>query len=210
MKNKVIVIFVIFVFVSSVLVFSKKDNANQPDFAYQKEKVRIAVCPTCYETARRLDAEEYQVILTASTAESLSLLKNNQVDMILSGRTLKPSEPDMNFILIEDGFSFLSSQEISISLGELNSYVVYTDLDSELLKRYFSIKTIQKVDDVYMYLNHGIAITSWENTDYSRAKIVHVFEESGERVKLSRRPTIYCPAICGEEAEKIAFMLNKN
>jgi hypothetical protein len=55
------------------------------------------------------------------------------------------------------------------------------------------------VEDIYEYLDKGIVITSWENTDYRRTAIVHVIEDNQERLALSRRPTLYCPKFCQKE-----------
>ncbi len=84
-------------------------------------------------------------------------------------------------------------------------------MDVESLENELSIDNIidniQEVKNVYEHLNDGIVITSWENTDYAKANIVHVMKDNGERIKLSRRPTIYCPDFCGEEARAVAMLL---
>ena len=172
-----------------------------------QELIKIAACPTCYELSKQLDLAKYQVIKTGSTAESLALLASGQVDMILAGRTLKPHEPQMDGLLIDEGYSFLSNSGGTIFVDQLNNYNIYTDLDSAELKQKLPIGKIQTVDNVYEYLDKGIIITSWENTDYNKAKIVHVLESSGERVKLSRRPTIYCPHLCDASAQELALYL---
>jgi len=50
---------------------------------------------------------------------------------------------------------------------------------------------ISQVENVYQYMDEGIIITSWENTDYNRAEIIHLLENNGRRVKLSRQATAY-------------------
>ncbi|MEX0918472.1 MAG: hypothetical protein WDZ85_00670 [Candidatus Paceibacterota bacterium] len=171
------------------------------------EKIKIATCPTYYELSKSLNLEKYQVIKTSSTAQSLVLLESGQADMILAGRTLKPTEPQMDSLLIKEGYSFLSNQEATIFVDQLNGYNIYTDLDEEELKQKFPIKNIQAVASVDEYLDKGIIITSWENTDYNKASIVHLLEKNGERVKLSRQPTIYCPNACDEQARELALYL---
>jgi hypothetical protein len=174
------------------------------------KKIKIAVCPTYHKMAKNIDAEEYEFIETGATAESLNLLKNNKADMILAGRALKPTEPKLKSLLVKkEGYSFLSDQVKVIKVGDLNNYDIYTDLDSALIKKEFSIKKIHEVDDVYKFLDKGIVITSWENTDYARAEIVHVLEDSGERAPLSRRPTLYFSQTREEDANKLKFLLNK-
>lgn len=173
----------------------------------KQERIRIAVCPTYFEVAKEINNKKYEVIKTASTVESLALLKDQKVDMILTGRTLKPHEPQMNGILLKEGYSFLSNKEIVIYINQLEDYGIYTDLNAEFLKDIFPIQKIEEVNDVYEYLGEGIIITSWENTDYTKAGIVHVLQENEERVKLSRQPTIYCPYACEKEAWEIALLI---
>jgi hypothetical protein len=173
-------------------------------------KIKIAVCPTYHKMAENIDAEEYEFIKTGATAESLNLLKNNKADMILAGRTLKPTEPKLKSLLVKkEGYSFLSDQVKVIKVRDLDNCDMYTDLDSALIKKTFSIKKINHVDDVYKFLDKGIVITSWENTDYAKAEIVHVLEDSGERAPLSRRPTLYFSQAREEDANKLTSLLNK-
>jgi hypothetical protein len=175
------------------------------------KKIKIAVCPTYHKMAKNINAEEYEFVETNSTAESLNLLKNNTVDMILAGRVLKPSEPKLKSLLIKkEGYSFLSDQVKKVSVKDLNNYDIYTDLlDVALVKENFSIKKVHQVDDVYKFLSKGIVITSWENTDYARAEIVHVLESSGERAMLSRRPTLYFSMVYEKDANKLMSVLKQ-
>lgn len=172
-----------------------------------QEKIKIATCPTLYELSKKLDLEKYQVIKTGSTAQSIALLESGQVDMILAGRTLKPNEPQMDYLLIDEGYSFLSNQEATIFVDQLNDYNIYTDLNAEELKQKFPIEKIQTVGNVYKYLDKGIIITFWENTDYEQAGIVHLLEKNGTRVKLSRRATVYFPIICDNKAQALVELL---
>ncbi len=211
MENKTIILLILIVIIISgfsIFIFNKQ---NKEQVSTKKppvqEKIKIAACPTCYKLNKKLDLEKYQVIKTNSTAQSITLLGNGQVDMILAGRTLKPNEPQMDSLLIEDGYSFLSIPGKTIYIDQLNNYNIYTDLDEEELKQKFFIEKINKVEDVYEYLDKGIVITSWENTDYTKAEIVHLLEKNSERVKLSRRPTLYCPNVCGAEEQEVALKL---
>ena len=173
------------------------------------KKIKIAVCPTYHKIVKDIDAEEYEFIETKSTAESLNLLKSNDVYMVLAGRVLKPSEPKLKSLLVKkEGYSFLSNQGKVVKFEDLNNYDIYTDLDDTLTKKAFSIKKINQVDDVYKFLDKGIVITSWENTDYARAEIIHVLEDSGERVSLSRRPVLYFSQAYEKEANKLMLLLN--
>jgi hypothetical protein len=173
------------------------------------KKIKIAVCPTYHKMAKNINAKEYEFIETKSTAESLNLLKSNNADMVLAGRVLKPSEPKLkSFLVKKEGYSFLSDQGKVVKVRDLNNYEIYTDLDDTLIKKSFPIKKINHVNDVYKFLDKGIVITSWENTDYARAEIIHVLEDSGERTALSRRPTLYFSQAYEKEANKLILLLN--
>ncbi len=206
--NKLAIIFIILIISFIFLFFIKNDSLF---FASNKIKnleiIKIAVCPTYHETAMRLDNNKYKIILTNSTAESIQLLQRKEVDLIISGRTLKPNEPQSESLIIEKGYSFLSNQEKTILEIDFENYYFYTDLDPEEIKGSFSIKNIEKVDNVYNYLNNGIVITSWENTNYHKAEIVHVFENNGKRLKPSRQPMIHCPNFCRQEFKEILASL---
>lgn len=182
---------------------SRADANELPDSTI----IKVAACPTCFDLAKNIQAEKYEIIKTGSTAESLVLLQNNTVDLVLAGRTLKPHEPQMDSLLIKQGYSFLSSSNATIFIDQLKNYKIYTDLDEEELKQNFNIEKIQTVDNVYEYLDEGIIITSWENTDYTKAAIVHVLENNNRRVRLSRRPTVYCPNVCEEQAQELVLYL---
>ncbi|MDD4106723.1 MAG: hypothetical protein PHX84_02120 [Candidatus Shapirobacteria bacterium] len=173
---------------SHPMVLSEKDDNSQ--------KFVIAACPSCYELALKLDPDLYTIVKTGSTSESLALLEAGKVDSIFAGRTLKPGEPQLEAHVVKEGFSFLSSSEITISKRELNNHIIYTDLETEQLKSELGLNNITHVEDVYNYLNKGVVITTWENTDYSKANIVHVIEDDGQRLALSRRPTLYCSSTC--------------
>ena len=211
MKSKIIIPLILtIVIISGFFVFNfNKQNKEQvfTDKMPAQEKIKIAACPTCYKLSKKLDLEKYQIIKTNSTAQSIALLKSGQADMILAGRTLKPNEPQMDYLLIDEGYSFLSNQGATIFIDQLNDYNIYTDLDKEELKEKLPIEKIQVVNNIYEYLDKGIIITSWENTDYNQAKIIHLLERNGERSRLSRRPTVYCPNACGEQAQELALKL---
>jgi hypothetical protein len=173
-----------------------------------EQKIKIAVCPTLYEIANSLDGKKYKIIKTNSTSESLDLIKNSKADMVLSGRKLKLDEPVMESILLKEGYSFLAKNELVFFVDQLKNYNIYTNLEKGVLEN-FAMQNISYVDDVYQYIDEGIAITTWENTDYTKAEIVHIFENNGERYKLSRQPTIYCSQNCGKDAQDIALLIKQ-
>ncbi len=203
-KTKIISLLILSAFVLLIVIGKNKEKENEissidNNIDKTRRKIIIAACPTCREIAEKLDSQKYQIIATRSTSESVELMENKRADFVLAGRTLKYNEPRMEGVVIDRGFSFIGSQEFSIQESELKDYQIYTDLDVDLIKNSFPVEKIEKVNDIYQYLEKGIAVTSWENTDYSRADIVHLLEGSGERVRLSRQPTLYCPSECNAE-----------
>ncbi len=199
----------IFLLVSGLIfVFNKEVRQFTTAFLLKKEKIIIGACPTYHWIEEKIDLNKYEFIPTTSTDQSLILLGSKQADIVLSGRTLKPNEPSFDFLVIGEGYSFLSDKGFLVYYHELDKYNIYTDLDVELVKNDLSIEKIEKVDDVYDYLEKGIVITSWENTDYSRVEIVHVLKSSGERLELSRRPVIYCSESCSDDVQEIKSFLN--
>ena len=209
MRNKIILsIFLLFATFFGFLIFNDKGQEEKEEienflqFNESSKPIKIAVCKTYHQIAEKLDSSQYEVVKTSSTAQSISLLKNGVVDMIISGRTLKPGEQASDQLIIKDGYSFLSDKETTLYSDDLKKYKIFTDLEAEKIKKIFPVNEIIEVNDIYSHLGQGILITSWENTDYSRAQIVHLLEKNGQRVTLSRRPTVYCHDSCKKEATK--------
>lgn len=165
---------------------------------YQKqEPARIAACPTFWDTIYQMDVLGRE---TQSTSESLHLLNRGYVDYVLAGRTPKPWEFQGNYIILWSGYSFLSKQSQTISDEELQTMKFYTDLgDIENIKKIFWIQNVEKVEHVYDYNQGNIIITSWENTDYSKADVVHVLHSNWERYIESRIPILYYRKQCDEK-----------
>lgn len=183
----------VFYFVLPLLVFlllagvflSKSEESMQ---------IRVAICPNYHYLEDFLTENNYQVIKTNSSSESFNLLKNHSTDLILTGRTAKPSEviPNLDFIVIgEEGYSFLSRELVVIQHSQMADLYFVTDLDEERLKNIFPIKNIKKAEDIYNFTDDEILITSWENTDFNKAEIIHVLKDNGQRDPLSRRLSIY-------------------
>jgi hypothetical protein len=197
LKNKKI--FIIFLIVVIIILFLF--------FFYnkQKEPYKISVCPTFYNFLNNnLDNEEFLVILTSSTSESLDLLEKKEVDYALGGRVLKPDEKKFNYHIIGEGLSFLSFASLTIYDYDLSRYPIFTDLDIQNIEDLFGKLDIQVVDNVYDYLEKGLIITSWDNTDYSRAEVAHLLRVDGSRNLYSRLPIVYCSKNCPDNViEKI-------
>lgn len=157
-------------------------------------KIKIATCPTFYEDIKKLDQEKFELIFTNSSTESLDLLANANVDIVLSGRILMPEEQYFDYEIIDNAknyYSFLSNNSKHIYTDDFDSYSFFTDLELEKIKKDLSIKNIYKVDNVYDYLNDGVVITSWDNTDFTKSYIVHVLNSDTSRLKISRIPILY-------------------
>ena len=200
LNKKILIFALLLILLFLVLIFLKNKRTDQKiNISSEQEKIKIAVCPTYYDFVKKIDHSRYEIIFTDSTAESITFLEKGLVDFILAGRTFKPEEPQMDYHIFKEGYSFLTASEIVINEKDLIDYKIFTDQDIENIKSLFLVDEIIKVDNVYEYLDKGIIITSWENTDYSRAEIVHLLENDGKRLALSRRPTLYCPISCNKE-----------
>lgn len=197
MNNKIIISTILFIiFIFGLFVFSNKEGDSRPatDKSLSQEKIKIAVCPTYFKIAEKINTEKYEIIKTDSTAGSLALLDNQKVEMVLSGRVLKPEEPQFSSEIIGFGYSFISDKELLIQEKEMRDYNFFTDFSSsEIIDKFSYIipDKISEVENVYNYLDRGIIITSVENTDYSKSEIVHIYKEDGSRHRFSRTPIIY-------------------
>ncbi|MDD3896727.1 MAG: hypothetical protein PHU04_02680 [Candidatus Peribacteraceae bacterium] len=160
------------------------------------ERKTIAVCPTFLDYALQLDAREYAVLPTSSTAESMELLADGTVAFALAGRPLKPQESSFPSTVLGEGYSFLASQEMYVQEADLHTFSFVTDLDPVFLQDAFGISAIRRVEDIYDALEDHIAITSFQHTDYARAAPVHLLRGNGSRVLLSRTPVLYCSGGC--------------
>jgi len=168
--NKVLIFIILLLTILSFLVFSQNKKINKIETEEIIIKTRIAACPTYYEIIKNLDSLYYEIILTNSTSESIKLLERGDVDVVFGGRTLRPEEPQLDYKIIKEGYSFLSDKEIMINENNLKNNKIFTDLDIEKIKESFEVNEIFQVNNVYEHINKGVIITSWENTDYLKAK----------------------------------------
>lgn len=155
-----------------------------------QEGIKVAICPTMFDKFNRV--QEVNFVKANSTYDAVQKLKKRELGYVLSGRVPKPSENIENFFILQEGMSFLSNEEVNILYKELIDMKIYTDLDIQEK----GFKDIEKVDNVYEYLDKGIVVTSWQNTDYSKASIAHILNEDGTRWKDSRTPVLYCSSEC--------------
>ena len=180
------------VVVLSLLVLRMYSTSQEELLGVEDERYTFAVCPTMY---RRFQGRE-DIILseTTSTSNSVDILQAGLADYVISGRVPKPEEGIVDFVILEEGFSFLSARELALTVDEIINEVIYTD--QEDLKNVLDNVVI--VDDVYDYLDN-IVVTSLSNTDYNRAQVVHVYNLDGTRWDISRSPVLYCMDICSED-----------
>jgi hypothetical protein len=203
-KRKNLILGMIFLVVLSAIIFpiSNKGKVNQEVKEIQKnlevkdvikDSTYVAVCPTYQSLRDELIEDGFEVIKTNSTSESISLLRNGSVNLVISGRKPKSAEIDLKYkaVQLEGHYSFLSEKSLTIYEDNLSLYDIYTDQDTEKVKKIFKVENIAKVDNVYEYLDKGIVITSWNNTDYSRSSVVHILNFEGTRNPKSRMPFIY-------------------
>ncbi len=158
------------------------------------EKIVVAACPTFYYLLQELEKNDINIIKTAFTTESIYYLQNNEADLIIAGRALKPGEPQLLYEIIGSGYSFIGKEEFLIQEKEMNNYDFFTDLSkAAILEKfpYIAKNRILEIENVYDYLDYGIIVTSIENTDYSKSQIVHIYKEDGSRHRFSRAPIIY-------------------
>ena len=218
MNKKIIIFIVLFFFVLLVFVLfgntktgTESENLHRAVREAGEEKaIKIAACPTFHYLRKDLEGHGVEFIATGSTAESLALLSNYRVDMVLAGRTLKPDEPDFNFTILGDSCcAFVSrapargeEEDLSSSPGQteqillekdFDNFIFYTNLDPVEIKEFFpDIKTIERVENVYEFLdNKSVGIALWENMDYNLASMVHVLNPDGTRNVKSRPPIVY-------------------
>ncbi len=200
----------------SFVVFLPEDSSDGETAGLRKEAeldgVSIAVCPTYQYLNDDLEESGFNVVSTNSTSESISLLSNEKVEIVISGRKAMPSEGELNCksIELEGHYSFLAAESIPIYGNNLNSYQIYTDQEVDDIKEIFNLENITKVDDIYDYLDKGVVITSWKNTDYSKASVVHLLNMDGSRNQYSRMPFLYYNRDLNDDIDKIVEIIELN
>ncbi len=203
-KNAVLFTVIFFIVLLALVYFSGRNFSLAGVFNGNKIS-RIAVCPTYHHLENLIADNDIRFVKTSRTAESVELLANNEVDYVIAGRTLKPHEGSYNSeFLTAKGYSFLAKDSIILSDSQLSNFDIYTDdidLPNIIAEHELGSLEISYVDDVYEYINNDlvIVITSWENTDYSKADVVHVYTSLGERLEISRRAIIYCSSDCKDK-----------
>ncbi len=165
------------------------------------DQIKIATCPTFQ---RFFENTNFSLTKTNTTSQSFSLLENGHVNYIIWWRKAKWWEYYQDYKILGQGYSFLAKQSTIIWSQELQTINFYTDLDDvESIKEIFWIKNLEKVENIYNYIDQNIIITSRENTDYTRWDIIHVLHPNWERYIQSRIPILYCRNICEKDVINI-------
>lgn len=208
-KTKIIPIFFILFIILLALAFRELiEDENVLKNEVSRGKL-IAACSIPYNKYKSLIPYPHKIIETSSTAESMELMKMNKVDLVISSRTKLTEERAEKGFVLKKGYAFLSNRQFFVFQEELSSYKIFTDQDVDLIKDLFSLEEVEFVFNPYDFLDKGIVITSWDNFDYSKAELVHVFNNKGEVLLASRQPALYCLNSCEEGffEEILSFLL---
>lgn len=208
-KKLIIVLGVIFIFIFVAgIVLQKNETENSENLIASEKKyfLTVAACPTFHYMLEKIENnEEIKIIKTQSTAESLDLLRERTIDLIISGRALKSTEPKLSFKKIGSGYDFIFNEEIFILEEEMRFIPFYTNLSLEKIIEDFTFiseQNLTKTEDIYKVLDKGIIITFLE--DEMKGEMVHIFQENEERMRLSRLPRLYYSF--DFEEEKVNFI----
>lgn len=205
MKKEAISLALGFLLVFSALVYTGVDFNLR---ARLTDPTTVAACPTWHGFLPKLEVAGFETIKTKSTGQSVRAFRVGEADLFISGRPLRPEEPDLEGKRLGDGYSFISKESRSLMEDELSEIKIKTDLGKErILSDFPQIDNLKKTENVYSDLE-GVVITSYENTDYSKAEPVGVFDEYGQRLEKSRRPTLYYPKENKNQAKEINSILN--
>ena len=205
MRGKKLIIFLVFILIAVFILTINFLNKNKADYLggsvfifeekdfFSSEKIIVAACPTFHYMLQKMEENKnIETIKTQSTKESLDLLSRKKVDLVISGRALKSEEPDFLFEVIGPGYDFIFKEEIAILEKEMDFISFYTDLSPKNIINDFyfiSEENLKKIENIYNYLDKGVVITFLDGK--IKGETVHIFQENGERIRLSRLPRLY-------------------
>ncbi len=187
------------------------ENKQEDDFINkikksQKEDFIVAACPTFHHLLDNFEIDN--VIKTESTAQSLMLIQQKEVDFLISGRALRQQEPKLDYLIIGRGYDFLFEQELIIPEQDMKYITFYTDLDKqEIINdfQYISEDNLNEVKDINLYLDKGIIITNLPGKLIGEP--VHIITSNNSRVPFSRLPRLYYYP--NSSQEKIDFIIER-
>jgi hypothetical protein len=155
--------------------------------------IKIAACPSMLALINEDLDQDIVIIETSSTADSLNLLANGQVDYVLSGRPLKPSEDLYEQVFLDKrGYSFVSTLSQSTLIDDLKNSPIYTDQNLQEIADRLGLENAILIEDISTRPKPSWAVTSWDNTNYQDEDILHVLNADNTRYLLSRTPILYC------------------
>lgn len=189
MKKSILVLILVFFIAMSSYAFGAGELIFNPD----NDNLTIVGCPSYHKNFPALQDEGFRVIRSGSVTESIQLLESERADFAIIGRKLKPDEPQFLDLKLRDGYLFLNEEGSSITESEMSSFDFYTDLDrGEIAATFPEISEDNLIyeKDPYTKTGKGIVVTSYENTDYSNANPVYIYDGFGRRVENSQRPTL--------------------
>ena len=207
MSKKILLVTIALVLFFGILLYMRGNSDIEVGGEIMGEEVtevkQIAVCPTMYGImSKEIVYDDFVFLNVDSTSEGVLLLDSGGSDFVISGRIPVQEENIGEYVHLSDGidsFSFLSNVVDMAYTSELNNYEIYTDLEEGILEMTFGLEAVEYVENVYDFSFMGILVTSWNNTDYNKATIVHIMENDTERNILSRLPTLFCKTECLEE-----------
>lgn len=196
MKKIILFSIGIFSFLLLVLAYERSEDfilENEENESIEQKQIVVAACPTFYYMLDKIKEDRIANILRVeNTGEGLKLMSERKIDVLVSGRALKIKEPDLPFMVVGPGYDFIYANEIVLNESEMMFVPFYTDLDLEEIVEdfeYISTENIEKVDNVFNYLDQGVVVTLLE--DRMKGEPVHIIKNNETRVRLSRRPRMY-------------------
>jgi hypothetical protein len=191
--------------------FSKNRNIEEDEpnvrgvMEEEDNLIKIALCPTWYHFEDVLREEFGSLLLvykTFSTAESITLMNEGQVDYVLAGRPLYFNEGEYEYEIIGDGLAFIAKEALLIQEKDINEYEFVTSLDVNYVKKFVDLKNLEKKE--FNTLEEGkIYVLDWNEVDIDEVELVIVESEKGGKARYSRRPTLYCKNTCLDVLIKI-------
>ena len=180
------------------------------------EKYSMAYCPTMEPFAKIIENkfENIETIPANSAAEVLYMLRSNQVDSVLIGRTAKKREIDSQtkFFRLKGGITLAFKGKYAIPVEQLKEAEAITYLEQEKVadvKKYFGkIHFLPTLEECLKYNLDIPTIVDWEDFDDSFELLIPM-NETG-KVPEFRAPVIYYKNFYEEQYFSSKLNLNQN
>ncbi len=159
-----------------------------------EENITVASCPTFYYMLEKLDGVDWiKTVKTESTAESINLYEKREIDIIISGRPLKKSEPALVSEKVGKGYDFLYKEDLPMWEKEMELLTFYTNLSLEEIIndfRYITEDNLIKIEgDIESHIKDSVVITSLDGNLIGAT--AQIFKPDFSRVRLTRLPRIH-------------------